>query len=58
MPRQKIEERNTRKLYKTKRGSVTVTLPIEMIRDLKWRDGQKVTFRQSGSKIIIEDWER
>ena len=54
----KIENRNTRKLLKTSRGSVMVTLPIEIIRELKWRGTQKVTIRKSGEKIIIEDWKK
>lgn len=58
MPRRKVEDRNTRKLRKTKRGSVLMSLPIEIIRNLKWRDGQKVTVRQYGKKIIIEDWKK
>ncbi|MCK5027567.1 MAG: hypothetical protein KAS07_04055 [Candidatus Pacebacteria bacterium] len=58
MPRRKIENRNTRKLLRTSRGSVMVTLPIEIIRELKWRGTQKVTIRKSGEKIIIEDWKK
>ena len=58
MSRRKIENRNTRKLLKTSRGSVMVTLPIEIIRELKWRGTQKVTIRKSGEKIIIEDWKK
>ena len=56
MARRVIHERNIRKLNKTTRGSVTVTLPIEIVRNLKWRDKQKVVVRQSGKKIVIEDW--
>ena len=56
MARRKLEERGIRKLLKTSRGSVLVTLPIDIIRELGWRDSQKVIIRKSGQKIIIEDW--
>jgi len=56
MARRSLKNRNTRKLAKTGGGSIAITLPIEMIRNLKWRDKQKVVVRQYGKKIIIEDW--
>ena len=34
-----------------------LTLPMEMLNDLGWREKQKVTVRQYGDKIIIEDWQ-
>lgn len=56
MARQKLQNRNVRKLVRTSGGSITVTLPIEYIRELKWRDGQKVVVKKSGSRLVIEDW--
>lgn len=56
MARRKLEERNVRKIQKDKRGSVRITLPIEIIRELKWRDGQKVVAKKKGQGIFIEDW--
>ena len=58
MPRKTLGERNTRKLLKIGNGSIAVTLPIEMVRNLKWREKQKVTVRQEGNKLIIEDWKK
>ena len=58
MARRKLEDKNIRKLTKTGNGSVTITLPIEIVRELKWRKKQKVVVRKSGSKIIIEDWKK
>ncbi len=57
MARRKLENRNVRKLSKKKSGSYTVTLPIEIVRELGWRNKQKLVMRKSGNKIIIEDWE-
>ena len=59
MARRSLEERNIRKLTRTGRGkSIGLTLPIEIVRELKWRDRQKVVVKKSGKKIIIEDWKK
>ena len=49
-------QQDIRKLQKTGNGSIFVTLPIELVRDLKWRDGQKVTVHRRGKELIIKDW--
>ena len=55
--RRKLEKRHIRKLGKTGRGaSINVTLPIEIIRKLKWQDNQKVVVKQYGKGILIRDW--
>jgi len=52
-----MEKQNIRKLGKTGKGaSVYLTLPIEIIRQLKWRDGQKVVVAKRGQGILISDW--
>jgi len=58
MSRRKLEDKNIRKLGKSGSKSITVTLPIEMVRELKWKSKQKVVVRKSGSKIVIEDWKK
>lgn len=58
MPRRGLGEQNIRKLQKVGNGSVSVTLPIELVRKLKWREKQKVVVRQRGRGLIIEDWKR
>ena len=59
MARQKLEARNVRKLTKTGGGkSITVTIPIEIVRELRWREHQKVVVKRSGSKVTIEDWKK
>lgn len=55
--RRKLKEKNIRKVYK-KSGSYGVTIPIEIIRKLKIREGQKVVIDRKGSKIIISDWKK
>ena len=56
MPRRKLDDRNIRKLNRDSRGSVRVTLPIEIIRALRWRDGQKVVVEKNGKEVVIKDW--
>ena len=57
MSRRKISKENIRKIQKSK-GSYYVTIPIEYIRDFNWRERQKIKFKKSGKKLIIEDWEK
>ncbi len=58
MARRKLEDRNIRKLGKSSGGSITVTIPIEMVRELKWRSGQKVVIKKQGERITIDDWQK
>lgn len=50
-----MEERNVRKIYK-RGSSYAVTIPVEMMRELKWREKQKVVFKKIGQGLKIEDW--
>lgn len=59
MARRKNEEKNIRKLIKRGGGtSYGVTLPISYIRELKWRERQRVVVRKVGKRLVIEDWKR
>ena len=57
MSRNSLNERNQRKIQKATNGSYRMTLPIEIIRELKWRDGQKLVVKKKGKGIYIEDWQ-
>jgi hypothetical protein len=57
MARKKLEDRNIRKLTRTGRGmSVSLTLPIEFIRELGWKDKQKVVVSKRGKSLVVTDW--
>jgi len=56
MPRGKFEDKSIRKLTKLGGKSIAVTIPIEIIRKLKWQERQKVVVKLRGKKITIEDW--
>jgi len=53
----KLIDKNIRKVYR-RSGSYAVTIPIEMVKDLKIRENQKVVFSQKGKTIIISDWKK
>lgn len=59
MARRILGERNVRKLSKVGRGrTMAVTLPIEFMRELKWREKQKVVITKRGKGLYIEDWKK
>ncbi len=59
MPRRKLENKNIRKIIKVGGGkSYSIIIPIEMIRNLKWKEKQKVVVKIRGKKIFIEDWKK
>jgi hypothetical protein len=59
MSRRRLNNRNIRKLTRTGRGaSVSLTIPIEIIRKLRWKGKQKGVVTQKGQKITIEDWKK
>ena len=60
MSRRKLSDKNIRKLTKMGGGrSFGITLPISFIRQLKWRERQKlvVEFDEKKKRIIVRDWE-
>ena len=53
----KSTENNIRKLTRVGRVSLAVTLPLEFIRTLKWKERQRVVVTLKGKKLIVEDYE-
>jgi len=60
MPTRKLEDRNIRKLTRvgSKGQSLAVTLPIEIIRELKWKEKQKVVVKKVKGGMLIKDWKK
>jgi len=59
MARRKLEDRSIRKLTRTGGGkTISVTIPIEIVRELKWRNKQKVVVTKRGKGILITDWKK
>jgi len=58
MARRTLKDRNIRKLSRVGGGKTySITIPIEIIRELKWKEKQKliVSMGRNG-KVIIKDW--
>jgi len=59
MPKSTMGNTKTRKLTKIAGGtSYAVTLPIEFVRHLKWKERQKLDITLDGEKLIIKDWKK
>ncbi len=61
MARRKLSQRNIRKLSKMGGGkSYGITLPISFIRELKWKERQKlvVELDKRRKTIKIKDWKK
>ncbi len=56
MTTRKSGKQNIRKLVKLGKTSLVVALPMATVKDLKWREKQKVVVQKSGRKLIIKDW--
>lgn len=56
MARNKSEQENIRSLTKVGGSSYAVTIPMEYIRKLKWRERQKLEVKLYRDRIIIKDF--
>ncbi len=50
--------KNIRKLTRLGKKSIGLTLPIDLVRELNWRERQKVIVKKVGKKIVVEDWKK
>ena len=58
MARRKLKNKNIRNIQQSK-GSYYVSIPIELMKELGWRERQKVTVRKYGKdKLLISDWKK
>ena len=57
MTRGLIQEENVRSILKVRR-SYYVSLPIQVVREFKWKEGQKVVVEKRGKEIVIKDWKK
>jgi hypothetical protein len=54
----KLKDKNTRKITRVGKTSLAVTIPIEIIRELKWKEKQKVTVKRVRGGVLIKDWKK
>ncbi len=43
-------------MTKVGKKTIAVTIPIEIVRDLKWKEKQKVTIKRVRGGVFIKDW--
>ena len=55
----KAGDENIRKIQKTGNDSSSymLTLPKELVKNLGWREHQKVVVEQAGDVLVIKDWQ-
>jgi hypothetical protein len=55
MANKRSDETNIRKLTKIGKKSIGLTLPIELVRDLGWREKQRVAVKRIKGGLQIRD---
>lgn len=58
MPKTTANQKSVRKLTKLGGKSIGVTLPIEIVRELGWKEKQKVTVKRVRGGVLIKDWKK
>jgi len=59
MEKKTLSLKRVRKLSKVASGaSYSITLPIEFVRELGWKERQKLDVELVGKKIVIKDWKK
>jgi antitoxin component of MazEF toxin-antitoxin module len=57
MTRRKLEDKNIRKILKNG-DSYAITIPIEIILALKWKEKQKVVVKKIRGGFSVKDWKK
>ena len=52
----KTKKENIRKLTKVSGHSISITLPIEMVRDLGWKERQRVVVKRVKGGLLVRDY--
>ena len=52
----KLADKNTRKLQKLGKTSLAVTIPKEIITELKWREKQRVKITRICGGFVVRDY--
>lgn len=55
MPIQKLDKQEIRKIIKIG-DSFCVTVPVEIMRALGWKEKQKVTVKKTHGGFVVRDW--
>ena len=55
MGRPKAGELDIRVLQRTNSGTYTISLPLSMVQELNWREGQKLQVSKKGKSLTFKD---
>jgi antitoxin component of MazEF toxin-antitoxin module len=58
MANKKTIDANVRKLANRGRRSIGLTLPMDLVKELKWKAGQKVVVKVERGRIVIGGWKK
>lgn len=58
MPTRKSKDKNIRNLTKVGKKSIAVTIPIEFVKSLGWREKQKVVVKRIKGGLQVRDWRK
>lgn len=53
-----MKDKNVRKLTRQGRRSIGVILPIELVRELKWKEKQRVVVKRIKGGLEIRDYRK
>ena len=56
MGARKAGEQQIRNITQNSSGSYQISIPKQLVSELAWRQGQKVTVTRVGDRLMIEDW--
>jgi hypothetical protein len=56
MGARKFNQQHIRNITQNSSGTYSITLPKQLIRELRWQRHQQLTVRREGKKLIVEDW--
>ena len=52
------KDKNVRKLTRQGRRSIGIILPIEMVKELKWKEKQRVKVTRIKGGLVIRDYKK
>lgn len=54
----KLIDKSIRSLTRVGKASYGVTLPVEIVKELKWKERQKLTVKKIKGGVVIRDWRK
>jgi hypothetical protein len=52
----KTKDKNVRKLMRLGKTSLGITLPVELLVELNWREKQKLVVKKVRGGVLVKDW--